>query len=57
MKVALITGGILSYVMGGMQRHSYYLSKYLSHSYAKVELYHVIDKTNMIDLAFKFMFR
>ena len=40
MRVALVTDGIFPYVMGGMQKHSYYLCKYLVRMGVKVDLYH-----------------
>ncbi len=53
MRIALITDGIYPYVMGGMQRHSYYLAKYLSRKKVHVTLFHFnlsqfdIDKLEM----------
>lgn len=40
MRVALITDGIWPYVLGGMQKHSYYLCKYLAKNKVHVDLYH-----------------
>ncbi len=40
MRVALLTDGIAPYVTGGMQRHSYYLCKYLAQGGIYVDLYH-----------------
>ena len=40
MKIALLTDGIHPYVIGGMQRHSYYLVKYLAKNEVYVDLYH-----------------
>ena len=40
MKVALITDGIFPYVIGGMQKHSYYLAKYFAQRKIDVDLYH-----------------
>ena len=40
MKISLITDGIYPYVIGGMQRHSFYLAKYLAKNGVKVDLYH-----------------
>ena len=40
MRIALLTDGIYPYVMGGMQRHSYYLAKYLSKRKIYVTLIH-----------------
>jgi len=39
-KVALITDGIWPYVMGGMQKHSYYLCKYFAKEQIHVDLFH-----------------
>lgn len=41
MHIALITHGIWPYVMGGMQKHSYYLCKYLAQRGVQVDLYHI----------------
>jgi glycosyltransferase involved in cell wall biosynthesis len=41
-RVALITDGITPFVIGGMQRHSYYVAKYLAKAGIKVELYHCL---------------
>ena len=40
MKVALFTDGIYPYVIGGMQKHSYYLAKYFAKNKVQVDLYH-----------------
>ena len=40
MQIALITDGIWPYVLGGMQKHSYYLCKYLAQQNVYVDLYH-----------------
>ncbi len=40
MRVALITDGIWPYVLGGMQKHSYYLCKYLAQKKVFVDLFH-----------------
>ncbi|MGZ4089327.1 MAG: glycosyltransferase family 4 protein [Bacteroidia bacterium] len=40
MHVALITDGIWPYVLGGMQKHSYYLCKYLAQNKVMVDLVH-----------------
>lgn len=44
MKVALLTDGIYPYVPGGMQKHSYYLTKYLANNSIHVFLYHTGSK-------------
>ena len=43
MRVALITDGISPYVLGGMQKHSYYLVKYLAKNKIHVDLVHFND--------------
>lgn len=43
MKVALFTDGIWPYVIGGMQKHSYFLCKYLAKNQVKVLLVHTAD--------------
>ncbi len=40
MRVALLTDGIWPYVLGGMQKHSYYLCKYLAKNGVQVDLFH-----------------
>jgi glycosyltransferase involved in cell wall biosynthesis len=40
MRIALITDGIWPYVIGGMQKHSYYLCKYLAQKQIHVDLFH-----------------
>jgi len=40
MRVALVTDGIWPYVLGGMQKHSYYLCKYLAQKKVHVDLFH-----------------
>jgi len=39
-KIALLTDGIFPYVIGGMQKHSYYLAKYFAKKNVHVDLYH-----------------
>lgn len=43
MRVALITDGISPYVLGGMQKHSFYLVKYLTKNKIHVDLVHYND--------------
>lgn len=43
MRVALITDGIAPYVLGGMQKHSFYLVKYLAKNKIHVDLVHYND--------------
>ncbi|WP_161887652.1 glycosyltransferase family 4 protein [Pontibacter russatus] len=40
MRIALLTDGIYPYVLGGMQKHSFYLAKYLARNKIFVDLYH-----------------
>lgn len=40
MRIALITDGIWPYVLGGMQKHSYYICKYLAANKIQVDLFH-----------------
>ncbi|HEX8514893.1 MAG TPA: glycosyltransferase family 4 protein [Bacteroidia bacterium] len=40
MRVALLTDGIFPYVIGGMQKHSFYLAKYFALNQIHVDLYH-----------------
>ncbi|MUU77875.1 glycosyltransferase family 4 protein [Winogradskyella endarachnes] len=46
MKIALITDGIYPYVMGGMQKHSYFLAKHFASNQVEVDLYHYKAITN-----------
>ncbi|SFF08772.1 glycosyltransferase family 4 protein [Thermophagus xiamenensis] len=43
-KISLLTDGIYPYKMGGMQKHSYYLAKYLAREGVKVDVYHAISE-------------
>lgn len=45
MRIALVTDGIWPYVLGGMQKHSYYLCKYLAKQKVYVDLFHY-NKSN-----------
>lgn len=40
MKIALITSGIWPYVIGGIEKHSFYLAKYWAHREIEIDLYH-----------------
>ena len=42
MKVLLLTDGVYPFVMGGIQKHSYYLAKYFTKNNIKVHLVHCI---------------
>ncbi|MCC9137335.1 glycosyltransferase family 4 protein [Pontibacter silvestris] len=51
MRVALLTDGLYPYVVGGMQKHSYYLAKYLARNKVHVDLYHTgPDVANTLQL-------
>lgn len=50
MRIALLTDGIWPYVLGGMQKHSYYLCKYLAQQNVHVDLYHYNQSTYDISL-------
>ena len=39
-KVALVTDGIYPYVIGGMQKHAFYLAKYMAGAGVQVHLFH-----------------
>jgi len=41
MRIALLTDGIYPYVMGGMQKHSYFLVKFFAQNAVFVDLYHL----------------
>ncbi len=43
MKIALLTDGIYPYVIGGMQKHSFYLAKYFAKNEVTVDLYFTAD--------------
>lgn len=45
MRIALITDGISPYVLGGMQKHSFYLAKYFAKNGIHVDLFHYNDST------------
>ena len=52
MKIALLTDGIHPYVIGGMQKHSFYLAKYFALNKIEVDLYHTandLEKANTLD--------
>lgn len=48
MKIALLTDGIYPYVMGGMQKHSFYLVKFMLRHQVQVDLYHMNQSTKDI---------
>ncbi len=43
MRIALLTDGIYPYVIGGMQKHSFYLAKYFALNKIWVDLYHTAN--------------
>ncbi len=45
MRIALLTDGIYPHVIGGMQKHSFYLAKYFAQNKINVDLYHPITNT------------
>jgi glycosyltransferase involved in cell wall biosynthesis len=49
MRVALITDGISPYVLGGMQKHSFYLAKYFAKNKIQVDLIHYNDSAYDIE--------
>lgn len=50
MRIALLTDGIWPFVVGGMQKHSYYLCKYLAARGIDVDLYHTSPDPDEIKL-------
>lgn len=50
MRIALLTDGIWPFVVGGMQKHSFYLCKYFARRGVYVELFHTSDNDSKIDL-------
>lgn len=42
MRIALLTDGIHPFVIGGMQKHSWYLARYLARAGVEVDLYHCV---------------
>ncbi|MEY4293063.1 MAG: hypothetical protein RIQ61_1461 [Bacteroidota bacterium] len=46
MRIALLTDGTYPHVLGGMQKHSYYLAKYLAQNKVKIDLYYYIPSVN-----------
>lgn len=49
MKVALLTDGVHPYVIGGMQKHSFYLAKYFAINKVNVDLYHTANDHRKAD--------
>lgn len=50
MRIALLTDGISPYVLGGMQRHSFYLAKYFAKNKIYVDLFHFNQSSLNIEL-------
>lgn len=50
MRIALLTDGIWPYVIGGMQKHSFYLCKYLARKGIQIDLYYTADKNYTSEL-------
>ncbi len=48
MRIALFTDGIYPYVIGGMQKHSFYLAKYFALNKIQVDLYHTASDISSI---------
>ena len=47
MKIALVTDGIMPFVNGGMQKHSYFLAKYLTLNNCDVTLFHCVHSSKL----------
>lgn len=52
MKIALFTNGIFPFVIGGIQKHSYYLIKYLAKINVYVDAYHFKNSESELDHMF-----
>ena len=50
MKIALVTDGITPFVTGGMQKHSFYLAKFLTLNNFKVTLFHCVYSDEIPDV-------
>ncbi len=50
MRIALLTDGIWPFVIGGMQKHSFYLCKYFAQRKVYVELFHTAAEESVIDM-------
>jgi len=49
MRIALFTDGIYPYVVGGMQKHSFYMAKYFAINKVEVDLYHTAPDLSVIE--------
>ena len=52
MKIALFTNGFFPFVIGGIQKHSYYLIKYLAKINVYVDAYHFKNSESELDHVF-----
>ena len=50
MKIALLTEGIFPYVIGGMQRHSTLMAKYLARRRVRITVYHFIEANREVQI-------
>lgn len=50
LRIALLTDGIWPFVIGGMQKHSFYLCKYFAQRNVYVELFHTAAEESVIDM-------
>jgi glycosyltransferase involved in cell wall biosynthesis len=50
LRIALLTDGISPIVTGGMQKHSFYLAKFLAKNKVNVDLYHCVKSSEPYDL-------
>lgn len=50
MKIALLTDGIFPFVVGGMQKHSYYLAQYLARAGVYVDVYYAAPECEKHDV-------
>lgn len=44
-KIALLTDGIYPHVLGGMQKHSFFLAKYFARAKVRVDVYHYLPNS------------
>lgn len=51
LRIAILTDGFFPNVIGGMQKHSYYLTKYLAAAGVKVDLYYPKFENAAVDLS------
>lgn len=54
-KIALLTDGIFPYVIGGMQKHSFYLAKYFTSKGIYVDIYHTHPSPHEINTLDQFL--